>query len=230
MTMAATTATRKEPMPAITAAASASANVCGSESGQASRRARLAGDEDDGERRERGGQGPYHRRDEFGQIAGEASERGVRCACLDCLADGVRSKNHIKASTATGTRTITPRSAPRTLTPATVHDPLNAGGIVRAGVLRNGDLDGDGLGQAGDADGGDEHDHRGAILEAADDAHLHCRTEGEADHERDEKPEPERHVVLHDEQRQGTAPTTPMLPTAKLMIPWPGRRAPPRPR
>ena len=128
MATAAMTVTRNDRMPAITAAARASESVWGPsvaspaavEVSPAMRTTESV----------ESAAASAHTMVEtsLGEMPDRRASEGLVAQALTVLPISVRSKNQIRARTATGTRIRTARSAPRTLTPATVHDPLNAVG------------------------------------------------------------------------------------------------------
>src|SRR3974390_215221 len=128
MATAATTATLNERMPAITAAANASDNVWGPrvaspEAVEVSPAMRTT------ERVESTAASAHTMVEtNFGEIAESRAREGLDAQALTVLPLMVRSRNQMSNSTLTGTRISTPRSAPRTLIPASAQEPLNAVG------------------------------------------------------------------------------------------------------
>ena len=62
----------------------------------------------------------------LGEMAESRASDGLVAEALTVLPIMVRSRNQMRRITLTGTRMSTPRSAPRMLTPARVHEPFMA--------------------------------------------------------------------------------------------------------
>ena len=87
------------------------------------------------------------------------------------------------------------------MTPATVQVPLMALGkwvvmAVGVGILMAIAR------QLRHADSGDEDNDTGRLAQPPDDGHVDNGPEGQPQDESDHEPHPERHVILHDQQRE----------------------------
>ena len=154
----------------------------------------------------------------LGEMEDNLASDGFAAQALTVLPIMVRSKNQMRASTVRGTRITTARSAPRTLTPATVHDPPKALGKCALG------LDGAGISMA-----------IACAKPAMPMVATRTTTRGAALSRRmtvistiAPKARPISNAITSAAQNgtlywivssdSVTAPTTPILPTAKLMI------------
>ena len=93
-------------------------------------------------------------------------------------------------------------SDPRTVTPATVQVPLIALGKWMVMAVGVGILIAIAAAKLRHTDGGDQDHDAGRLAQSADDGQVDDGPEGQSQHQGDGEANPERHVILDDEQRQ----------------------------
>ena len=138
----------------------------------------------------------------FGLMPDKRASRGLVEHALTVRPSVVRSRNHVSAMSVIGTMIRIDRSEPRTVTPATVQVPLMALGkwvVIRVGVgilmaIAKASCDTPMVATRTTTRG----DLRSRRMMARSTTAPKASPENQGDHE----PHPERHVVLHDQQRE----------------------------